>query len=60
MMWQLKYQDAVEEGRTEGREEGRIEGKLEIARNALRMNMALEDIAKLTGLTREDIQPLSI
>ena len=26
MMWQLKYQDAVEEGRAEGRVEGRAEG----------------------------------
>jgi len=29
MMWQLKFQDAVEEGRAEGRMEGRAEGRTE-------------------------------
>ena len=29
MMWQLKYQDAVEEGRAEGRAEGWAEGMTE-------------------------------
>ena len=58
MMWQLKYPDAVEEGRAEGRAEGRFEQNIEIARNALLMNMAIEDIVKLTGLTREEIQHL--
>jgi len=32
---------------------------LDVARNALKMNMSIEDIISLTGLTREDIDELS-
>lgn len=35
--------------------EGVAERKLEIARNALQMKMEIDDIVKLTGLTREEI-----
>ncbi len=62
---------AHEEGREEGREEGIIEGekrgikkgkmeeKIEIAKNALKMNLPINDIIKLTGLTREEIERLT-
>ena len=50
------------EGKLEGRLEGRLEGKLDgiksIARNALRMNMSFDDISKMTGLTRDEIEKL--
>lgn len=50
------------EGRAEGREEGRIQGreeeKLGIAKNALGMGMAISDIAKLTGLSEQQIKSL--
>lgn len=47
MMWQLKYQDAVEEGRNEGREEGRIEG------HAQGILQAIQTLMKNLGLTLE-------
>ena len=30
----------------------------EVARNALQMNMSIDDIMKLTGLTREEVEDL--
>ena len=36
MMWQLKYQDAMEEGRAEGWNEGWVEGWNEVTVSALR------------------------
>jgi len=49
---------AEDRGRSIGRAEGRLEGKIEIARNALQMNMAIDDIVKLTGLTCEEVEDL--
>lgn len=43
------------EGKIEGKQEGIVERNIEIAKNALQMKMTLEDIIKLTGLTREEI-----
>jgi len=37
---------------------GWIKGKLEVARTALQMNMPIDDIVKLTGLTRKEIERL--
>jgi predicted transposase/invertase (TIGR01784 family) len=38
---------------------GAVEGtKTEIARNALKKNMPIDDIADITGLTREEIEGL--
>ena len=45
-------------GRQEGRLEGRLEEKLGIARNALQMGMPTDDIVKLTGLNRKDVDNL--
>ena len=42
----------------EGKIEGKIEGKLEIAKSAKQMNIKIEDIIRLTGLTREEIDDL--
>ena len=47
-----------EEGRAEGREEGRAEEKVEIARKLLEMNSPVNDIAKATGLSIEEIERL--
>jgi predicted transposase/invertase (TIGR01784 family) len=46
------------EGKLEGRLEGRLEGKLEIAKSAKTMGLTTEDIIKLTGLSKEDIERL--
>ena len=47
-----------EEGRAEGREEGRAEEKVEIARKLLEMKSPVNDIAKATGLSIEEIERL--
>ena len=54
--------DGIREGREEGREEGRLEGAytkaLETARNCLSLNLPVETIAKITGLSIEEIERL--
>lgn len=53
---------AKEEGRKEGREEGRVEGiakeKLATAKRLFGMGFTLEQVAKGTGLSIEDIERL--
>ena len=49
----------MEEGRAEGIAEGRAEGRVEIARNLLNMGMSIDDIAKATGLQRQEIERLN-
>jgi predicted transposase/invertase (TIGR01784 family) len=46
------------EGRAEGRAEGHAEGRAEIAKNALDMHLPIEQIEKLTGLSRKEIEDL--
>lgn len=49
-----------QQGRREGREEGRLEGKAyekrKIAKKMKEKNMSIEDIAEITGLTKEEIE----
>jgi len=60
------YLDAEEKGREEGREEGRLEGvqigiikaKQELARNAKKMGMSIQEISNLTGLSEAEIENL--
>lgn len=47
---------AEDRGERRGRVKGRAEGMIEVARNALRMGMPVEDIIRLTGLTQEDVE----
>jgi predicted transposase/invertase (TIGR01784 family) len=46
------------EGKMEGKMEGRFEAKLETAKLAKQMNLNLEDIIKLSGLSKEEIEDL--
>ena len=52
----------LKQGITQGLEKGRDEGKNEmqkiIVRNMLNQNMKIEDIIKITGLTKEEIEKL--
>ena len=52
----------IKEGRVQGIEEGLAEGEknkaFEIAKNAKQMGLSLEQIIKLTGLTKEEIESL--
>jgi len=47
-----------EEGIAEGKAEGRVEERYEMARKAKAMGMPVKDIAKLTGLSEEEINNL--
>jgi len=74
MMWELKLQDAVEEGREKGREEGREEGRTEgrregreegrqegiiaVALKMLKRDRPIQEIEEDTGLTHEEIERL--
>jgi len=37
---------------------GKLEGKLETARNLLTMGLSIEDIAKATGLTVQEVKAI--
>jgi predicted transposase/invertase (TIGR01784 family) len=45
-------------GRQRGRREGELEKALTIARNALQMDMVIDDIVRLTGLARDVLENL--
>ena len=49
------YEQILQEGRQEGKQEGIREKELEVARKALENGFTLEDIQKLTGLSRADL-----
>ena len=63
MMWELKLQDAREEGRAEGlaesraegRNEGRMEGIIWCIQNLMkRMNMSAEQAMEAIGVSKEE------
>ena len=49
---------AEQKGIQEGMQKGAVERSIEIARNALQMRMPIDDIVKLTGLAREEVERL--
>jgi predicted transposase YdaD len=53
-------EEGREEGRVEGREEGRVEERVEVAKNLLQIGVAIEIIAKSTGLSEEEIKRLGL
>ena len=55
-MAQIDY----DSGMKKAKDEGRTERSIEIARNALKMNMPVDDIMKLTGLSRQQIEDIEI
>jgi len=50
--------DFFEKGKVEGKAEGRAEERIETARKAKSMGMSLHEIAKLTGLSEQEIEKL--
>ncbi|MDR2076457.1 MAG: Rpn family recombination-promoting nuclease/putative transposase [Desulfovibrio sp.] len=52
-------EEGLQEGRQEGLQKGRQEEKLAVARNALGENLSAETVAKLTGLSLEDVKRLA-
>ena len=59
-MAQIDYNSGMKKAKDEGRTEGKAEEKIEVAGNALRMNMSVDDIMKLTGLSRQQIEDIKI
>lgn len=49
---------ALHHAKQEGIQQGVSERNIEIARNALQMGMTIDDIVKLTGLARDEIERL--
>ena len=49
---------AEQQGIQKGIQKGAAEKKLEIARNLLKINLPLDQIAMVTGLSQEDIKHL--
>jgi predicted transposase/invertase (TIGR01784 family) len=47
-------------GRAEGEAKGRAEEKLSIARGLIKLNLPLADISKVTGLSIEEINAISL
>ena len=55
---QQGIQKGIQQGIQQGIQKGVAEEKLEIARNLLKINLPLDQIAKVTGLTQEEIKNL--
>ncbi len=55
---EFTFQKGRAEGHAEGRAEGRAEEKHTIAANLLSMGMSVEQVAKATGLSAEEINSL--
>ncbi|MBQ8778054.1 MAG: hypothetical protein IJZ71_11245, partial [Treponema sp.] len=53
------FEDGVAEGIEQGIEQGAEQKAIETANEALKMNLSIEQIAKLTGLSEEKILQLS-
>ena len=62
LMKEFTYRDYAEvrygEGRVEGKTEGERTKALSIAQGLLSTNLTTEEIAKVTGLTRKEIENL--
>ena len=59
LMQSVLYQEPFDKGKKEGIEKGRKEGKLEVVRNALKEGTEIDLIAKLTGLSKEEIEKIA-
>ena len=53
-----KFQTDLQSDLATAEDRGRRDSKIEIARNALQMGMAVDDIVKLTGLAHDEIERL--
>jgi predicted transposase/invertase (TIGR01784 family) len=52
-------QEGLKEGKQEGLKEGEMKEKRQIARTMLARDMAISDIAAITGLSEEDIRKIT-
>ena len=58
MMWELKYQDAVAEGRAEGRAEGERASQIKTIKRMLSRGLSLEEISDMVGLELDEVKKL--
>ncbi|MFP4009304.1 MAG: hypothetical protein ACLFV6_15065 [Spirulinaceae cyanobacterium] len=58
VIYQDIFQQGEARGEARGKAEGKVEGKLEVARNLLKLGMAIAQIAEVTGLTVEQVSQL--
>ena len=49
-------QQGIQQGMMQGEAKGKLEGKLETAKNLLAMGLSIENIAKATGLTVQEVE----
>ncbi|WP_037325420.1 hypothetical protein [Anaerovibrio sp. RM50] len=56
----MTFEMKMQEARDDGREEGREEMAIDMARDMLRDNKPIEEIAKYTRLSKERIQKLAV
>ena len=56
--WYSALKTAEKKGRAEGREEGREERGIQIAQNMKKEDLSVSMIAKMTGLSEEEINKL--
>ena len=56
---QQGIQKGIQQGIQQGIQKGAAEEKLEIARNLLKINLPLDQIAMVTGLSKEEIKYLA-
>ena len=59
MAWGLAEFDAERRGYKEGVEQGSQQKAIETAKNALKMDLPIEQISTFTGLSYEEIKSLS-
>ena len=57
--FQTDMQSNLATAEDNGRAEGRMAEKIEIARSALRKKLSIEDVADITGLSREEVEQLA-
>ena len=64
VQYNVGREDGIELGIVKGREEGIIKGErakaLSIARGLLSTNLTIEEIARITGLTRDEVNHLRV
>ena len=56
---QEAYEDGMEQGISQGIQQGSQQAKIETAKNLLSMALSIENIAKATGLSVEEIKSIS-
>ena len=55
----LLFSAGVERGKSLGLAEGSHQAKLETAKNLIGMGLSVDNIAKATGLTKEDVEAIN-